>query len=326
MISSLPYMDVGNTSFYTDDYDEICPYTDSTAPDVVYLFASPVTHAVDITLCQAVTDYDTKMYIYENTCPDSGSPFACNDDSCQSPEFLYDYQSQLENLIFTGGNTYYIVVDGYGGSSGNYQLNISSVGLDCISATTINCGDTVSGNTTGGTNYATIYPCVETWPEFGPEDVYELVLTSNYSSITATLSDMVADLDVFILGGCDENSCVAFGDYSAVHIGAPEIPPGTYYIVVDGFLGTSGTYTLAVDCVPYATPTPPCFNTGDANLDLTITAGDAQRAFEIALEMYIPNYEEACAADCNGDGNVTAGDAQAIFNVVLFGGICTDPL
>jgi len=79
---------------------------------------------------------------------------------------------------------------------------------------------------------------------------------------------------------------------------------------------------------PTVTPTatPDCINHGDADLNGTITAGDAQRAFEVVLGSYSPSNEEECAADCNGDGTVTAGDAQLIFYTVLGTGSCMDPL
>lgn len=69
-----------------------------------------------------------------------------------------------------------------------------------------------------------------------------------------------------------------------------------------------------------------CIKDGDINVDGVISAGDAQFAFFIALEMVTPTEDEACAADCNGDGNVTAADAQAIFNAGLGLGVCVTPL
>ncbi|HPQ39403.1 MAG TPA: dockerin type I domain-containing protein, partial [bacterium] len=75
------------------------------------------------------------------------------------------------------------------------------------------------------------------------------------------------------------------------------------------------------------TPTPdPCINDGDVNLDGSITSGDAQMAFMIALGLYTPNPEEECAADCNGDEAVTAGDAQQIFMTALGMTACVDPM
>jgi len=75
-----------------------------------------------------------------------------------------------------------------------------------------------------------------------------------------------------------------------------------------------------------ATPTPSCNNDGDVNLDGTITAGDAQMAFMIALGSYSPTWEEECAADCNGDETITAGDAQQVFMTALGSGTCVDPM
>ena len=81
---------------------------------------------------------------------------------------------------------------------------------------------------------------------------------------------------------------------------------------------------------PSATPTPiivpDCLYSGDVNLDGQITAGDAQGAFEIALELFFPSYQAECAADCNGDGNVSAGDAQWIFGLIFLGPSCADPM
>jgi hypothetical protein len=66
-----------------------------------------------------------------------------------------------------------------------------------------------------------------------------------------------------------------------------------------------------------------CLHTGDINEDDVLTAGDAQSAFQIALALWTPTYQQACAADCTGDGTVTSGDAQAIFLAALGLGTCT---
>jgi len=126
VIGSLPYNDFGSTVGYVDDYDEVCPYTGSTSPDVVYSFtpAGDVTNGF-VSLC-GDTDYDSKLYIYENAVT-PGTPFACNDDECVSA-LGQNYVSELTGLTFTGGNTYYFVVDGYGGNSGNYEIDVTGEG------------------------------------------------------------------------------------------------------------------------------------------------------------------------------------------------------
>lgn len=137
VIPALPYTDNGNTSAAADDYNEFCSAQVSGAPDVVYQFTPTTSVIVDLSLCQGTTDYDTKMYIYENTCPLSGSgptgaPYACNDDQCSNPPlFTFNWISSISGVAMTPGNTYYIVVDGYGsGSSGDYTLNITAAAAD----------------------------------------------------------------------------------------------------------------------------------------------------------------------------------------------------
>jgi len=81
------------------------------------------------------------------------------------------------------------------------------------------------------------------------------------------------------------------------------------------------TATEPPTSVPTLTPgptfTPNCRHDGDLNNDASLTAGDAQTAFFIALGLMIPTWEETCSADCNGDGDITAGDAQIIFFAAL---------
>ena len=75
-----------------------------------------------LTLC-GNSDYDTKLYVYENVCP--SGPHACNDDFCSTPSFLSPFVSALSNVALTAGNTYYIVVDGFAGAAGNYTLDVT---------------------------------------------------------------------------------------------------------------------------------------------------------------------------------------------------------
>ncbi|RMF82979.1 MAG: hypothetical protein D6744_05570, partial [Planctomycetota bacterium] len=104
----------------TDDYNEVCPFTNTGAPDVVYSYTPAADEVVDISVCNS--QYDTKLYVYAGTCPDTGNPVACNDDACGSDGF----KSEITGLSLTGGTTYYIVVDGYSATSfGAYELNVA---------------------------------------------------------------------------------------------------------------------------------------------------------------------------------------------------------
>jgi hypothetical protein len=117
-IGALPFSDTGDTTTFVDDYDEECPYSGSTSPDVVYQYTPSGDGLIDITLCNAVDTYDTKLYIYEDV-HTPGTPFACNDDACPG------YVSELLQVQLNIGHTYFIVVDGYGGDCGEYLIDIT---------------------------------------------------------------------------------------------------------------------------------------------------------------------------------------------------------
>jgi len=112
VVISLPYSGVGTTVGYSDDYDEECPYTQSTSPDVVYRFTPEIDEVVDIDMLGSA--YDTKIYVYDENL----ALVACNDD------FYPDYTSKIESLALMAGMDYYLVIDGYGGDAGDYVLNI----------------------------------------------------------------------------------------------------------------------------------------------------------------------------------------------------------
>jgi hypothetical protein len=127
VIPSLPFSDSRNTCVYTNDYDEVCPYAGSTAPDVVYAYTPADDEGIAVVLCDGATVYDTKVYVYEDICPDSGNPIACNDDACETVAFPWDYVSQLGGVPLTAGHTYYIVVDGFSHECGDYYLDVFTV-------------------------------------------------------------------------------------------------------------------------------------------------------------------------------------------------------
>ena len=118
VIPSVPYCTSGTTSGYTDDYDEACPYSGSSSPDVVYVYTPPWSMTIPISLCGG-SEYDTKFYIYEESYT-PGNPLYCNDDLCP------DYLSEIIEVELQANTTYYIVVDGYGGDYGQYTIDVGN--------------------------------------------------------------------------------------------------------------------------------------------------------------------------------------------------------
>jgi hypothetical protein len=117
-IAALPFYDTGDTSDNVDDYDESCPYVGSTSPDVVYAYTPPSNQEITISLCDS--GYDTKTYVYDVT----GALLACNDDFAGCGPS--GWRSKIECLPIQDGVEIYIVIDGYGGNLGFYDLDITS--------------------------------------------------------------------------------------------------------------------------------------------------------------------------------------------------------
>ena len=120
-IGSLPYSDVGSTVGKVNDYDEICVGYTGNAPDVVYSFAPVTDTLIDISLCESAglgSPYFTHLWVYENS---AGNVIACNrfNSDCSIP------LSAIYEVALTAGNTYYIVIDGENGASGDYQIDVS---------------------------------------------------------------------------------------------------------------------------------------------------------------------------------------------------------
>lgn len=125
VVVDLPYSGTGTTVGYTDDYDEACPYDGSTSPDVVYTFAyAGGAASIDIDLCGS--SYDTKVYVYDADLALVG----CNDDY-YFDDICGTYVSRIEALVVPAG-TYHVVVDGYGGDAGEYQISIEPWGTPWI--------------------------------------------------------------------------------------------------------------------------------------------------------------------------------------------------
>jgi len=117
-IGAMPFNDIGYTCDNLDDYEESCFFSASDAPDVVYSYTPLVDETLFIDLC--LSDYDTKVFVYDSVFTVMG----CNDDFWYDPPCA-TYSSYLE-LILPAGMTYFIVVDGYGGGCGNYDLAITA--------------------------------------------------------------------------------------------------------------------------------------------------------------------------------------------------------
>jgi len=122
----------------------------------------------------------------------------------------------------------------------------------CALAEEIACSQVITDNNGTGNDYWAVYPQCGGSMETGPEKVYQIQIPSDGTILTATLSGMTADLDILLLNECHYGSCINGGDVSFTDT----LYAGTYYIIVDGYLGAVSDYTLSVDCITSILPTP----------------------------------------------------------------------
>jgi hypothetical protein len=142
--------------------------------------------------------------------------------------FLFFF-SRTEILAKPQGNDSFDLIEFLNGSNN----------LNCTGAVTINTGSSYSGTTVGGFSDVIYYDGI-VWMESGPERVH-ILQVNGYGTLTATLSNLTVDLDVFLLHTCNQNNVMSFADMVLLY---PGITPGNYYLVVDGFGGVSGPYLV----------------------------------------------------------------------------------
>jgi hypothetical protein len=110
---------VGNTSFFGN-----------ASGDAIYFFDVAVASAIDITLCSALTDYDTYLRIFDG-CELDAVEVAYDDDGplCETDIAPWEPSEILGFYALPG--TYYVVVEGYGADEGNFGITLTCTEVTC---------------------------------------------------------------------------------------------------------------------------------------------------------------------------------------------------
>ena len=119
---------------------------------------------------------------------------------------------------------------------------------------TIGSATTLSDSTLGRANVITGYPCAP-WSETGPELVYRVDIAAPMQlHARLQIADPLVDLDLFLLGDCDSDSCLvgANTEFTA------ELEAGIHYLVVDGANGAAGLFDLVLTSRPLGLPDSIC--------------------------------------------------------------------
>ncbi|MFQ5453058.1 MAG: hypothetical protein ACE5D6_02590, partial [Candidatus Zixiibacteriota bacterium] len=343
VVGGLPFSSSGTTSGYNDDYDEACPYTGSTSPDVVYSYTPSANISVDISLCVG-SAYDTKLYVYENSVT-AGSPYACNDDACPG------YVSELLGVALTGGNTYYIVIDGYGGAFGDYTIDINENAppppFDCpVSSFDENeaCGSDANGGCNMATPTFEAIACGDTvcgtaWADGGTRDTdwYELTLTS-----TGTITMSGSAEFPFVLGVIDTADCNLVSSIDPYALGNPGetvsvsrvAGPGTYWLFVgqQGFYdypcGSATGYWASIECeAPSAPANDDCANAEVVGDVVNLPYSTDLATFDgVGTCNTAPNIWYSYTASCDGDLTVSLCGSSYDTKLAVYEGTSCDPL
>ncbi|MEM9188984.1 MAG: hypothetical protein AAGF12_07395 [Myxococcota bacterium] len=183
--------------------------------------------------------YDSVVAVVD----DRGVELACNDDESAT--------SESEVIVgLQAGRVYRVVVDGYNGAVGTYQLSVQdrTAAAPAAPAVLTPAGQvrfrqTINDNTTGSTDQFT--PSCGAQPAT-PDDVWEftpprtrtyrLHLASQYDSVLAVFDANRNEVD------CNDDHRSTRESQVETRLTRGQ----TYYVVVDGYQGATGAYTLNI--------------------------------------------------------------------------------
>ncbi len=311
----------GSTTNNIDQYS--CSSWDESAPEYTYSFRPEASEAV--TICLSNMDEDLDIFVVE----ESGG---CDGNNC------VDYGNTCATVDVVAGQTYYLVVDGYQGATGAYDIEVTCPstseicdnGIDddgdsttdcedtdcqdqvectelCEELYTLSCGSSDTDNTIFGWNDVNTYSCTP-WLENGPEIAYYFQAPHDEANLVnvALSYDWSLDLDVFILGDqgvpCDSQACV---EYGAITTDFETIPGADYWIVVDGYHGDAGQYSISVSCAPLGGEN--CNNLVDDDADGLVDCDDDQCAQSpLCASECVPFTTISCDEIVTGDTSDTS--------------------
>jgi hypothetical protein len=243
----------GSTISATGDFiAPDCTFGDASGGGVWYTFTG--TGAPwSITLCGS--DYDTYLSLYSG--PDCAT-LIC-EDANDDGDNCGDVSSELVDVPTVAGATYYILINGYDGDIGNYELTVTSsppANDDCADAISIGSG-THSGTTSCATT--DVAPSCGTAADSPAGGVWYTYSTACSSDITASLcggATFNTQLRVFS-GTCGALVCVGGNDDNCgtqSEVTWTGAAGTTYYILVHGSGSEAGSFDLTLSQVDASAP------------------------------------------------------------------------
>jgi len=244
----------GNTAFGVNNFNSYDCFTDDhSGPELVYQVTTTQMGDLQVNIDNVTGNNNPDLDIFILT--------DCNDTDCLASGVSTGNSDQATYQNAPAG-TYTIIIDGYQGSVGAFDLTVNCIGdpLEdgtCDAPITIECGQTLGGNTANGENNFETQNCVP-FNYSGKELIYQLT-TTTAGDLTVRLDNIVGandpDLDIFIADACSNTNCLAYG----AAVGSSEIavlpnaPAGTYFIIIEGYDGSVGAFDITVECMETGT-------------------------------------------------------------------------
>jgi hypothetical protein len=221
------------------------------AADVWYSFVADGVSLYSVSLCGS--SYDSALGLFDA----SGAGIESNDDSCS-------LQSEITCVLPAGD--IYVAVDGYGSSTGDFTLCVTTIDcppLNCTGTAEVEPNDGPNGDGTVGSIVSgeTICGDVFTWSEtdslgnvtnYRDTDWYELLLVTD-AVVEVNLSPEEFDGIAFLIAS-DQATIIASADANGYCTGeallSECLAAGSYYVVAapNGFTGIDipANYSLSV--------------------------------------------------------------------------------
>ena len=166
----------GSTAYATPGFAGTCGNYGADSKDVVFAVTSDIDGTMTVNLGgPTATSYDSVLYV-RKSCGDPNSELACDDATADGGEVV--------KIPVVAHVPYYIVVDGYGGASGNFQVHVQVDPASCGNGIVDGGEDCDDGGTVAGDGCSLICK----YEPAGPEDVCpgrELTLIQNGFLYTA---------------------------------------------------------------------------------------------------------------------------------------------
>ncbi len=158
----------------------------------------------------------------------------------------------------------------------------------CSETPALHCGDRLTGTTVYGTDEWRGYACTARL-ESGKEAIYS-IRTAETCQVDLRLTDLDTDLDLMLLDGCDAFdsqycSSTPLDIQTVEEISFSSQPDKEYFVVVDGYNGSEGSYGLEVDCNCDPDPTFSCLTISPDPLDF----GERQLDCEGLKDLHLAN-------------------------------------